>query len=422
MAHGVTVEDNGDEPLILSTPVGRPHAESFDEAMGETVETLGRKQKILAKIVCTPGKKTYVADMTKKMFGILLEADSQATLTSASGLVIQSVTSFPTGQKFAEAFKPMQSNDTKSVRMVFDMTTAPSFNKLKGKHVKLMDHLQGNNMYLEESYSGSNHEELIGYFLGFQADRVHLTGFADDLRELLTTMPLQEGETKMGLEAHEKLPWNQAQAPPFHVRVQNITRKERGSEFASKAIGIIVAEEHAAFYKTILTRAFGEKLLPGLGRYYNCVDNDRLFYRAIKWNNDQIEKTAVLPILGISRAAMLQPLKASRDGLDKEPIMSSIRTEICNSGYFASIHSTRFTHTEGRWMLIVADKAKVPEATKYVNQMMKAIYGATNSQILDEARVLGIDTPKIESKEQTQARANPVSRHGSAWGAIFKSD
>jgi hypothetical protein len=73
-------------------------------------------------------------------------------------------------------------------------------------------------------------------------------------------------------------------------------------------------------------------------------------------------------------------------------------------------------------MLIVADKAKVPEATKYVNQMMAAIYGANNSQIPDEAKVLGIDKPKIESKEQTQARANPVSRQGSAWGAIFKSD
>jgi hypothetical protein len=422
MADGVSDGGNGDEPLILSTPVGRPHAESFDEAMGETVEVLERKQKILAKIICTPGKKTFIADMMKKMFSILLEADPAATITSVSGLVVTSVKSFPTGSKFESSFKPIQSNDTKSVKMVFELTTAPSLNQLKGKYVKLMDHLQSNNMYLDESFSGSNNEELIGYFLGFQADKVHLAGFADDLRELLTTMPFQDGETKIGLDAHAKLPWDQDKAPPFQVRVRNITRKDGGAEYSSKAVGIIVAEEHSAFYKTILTRAFGEKLLPGLGRWYNCVPNDRLFYRAIKWNNDQIDKTAVLPILGISRIAMLQPLKAARAGKEKESIVSSIRSEICNSGYFATIHSTKFTHTEGRWMLIVADKAKVQDATKYINSMMQSIYDSTNSQIPSEARIMGILTPTIESKAQTIARSNPINRQGSAWGTTLTTE
>jgi hypothetical protein len=45
--------------LILTTPAGRIFAETLDDDMEEEMELLERQQKILAKIVCTPGIKTY---------------------------------------------------------------------------------------------------------------------------------------------------------------------------------------------------------------------------------------------------------------------------------------------------------------------------------------------------------------------------
>ena len=83
------------------------------------------------------------------------------------------------------------------------------------------------------------------------------------------------------------------------------------AEYASKAIGIVVTEEHATLARTLLTRATEEKLMPGLGRFYNAVPNDRQFFRVIKWQNDSIDKTATIPVLGITRKAMLASLKIS---------------------------------------------------------------------------------------------------------------
>jgi hypothetical protein len=150
-------------------------------------------------------RRLYIADMMEQMFAITLEGNDNATITTASGSHIKSVEEFPTGQKFADAFKPIQSEDTKSVKMIFHMMTAPSLGKLKRKHTKLLvDHLQSNNMHLDESFSGSNEEELIGYFLGFQASKVHLTGFSDDLGEMMSKLKLLEGEEKMCIEANKK--------------------------------------------------------------------------------------------------------------------------------------------------------------------------------------------------------------------------
>ena len=101
------------------------------------------------------------------------------------------------------------------------------------------------------------------------------------------------------------------------------------AEYASKAIGIVVAEEHATLARTLLTRATEEKLLPGLGRFYNAVPNDRQLCRVIKWQNDTIDKTSILPILGITCKAMLAPLKVSRQP-NAAPIYTNLRTEIAN--------------------------------------------------------------------------------------------
>ena len=103
---------NGDEPLILTEPTGRAYAVTYDEDMDEVVEILERKQKILAKIICVPGTKTYVAEWMRKTYEIILEADNKATIETKSGLKITSYKSFPTGKQFTEAFKPLQSEDT----------------------------------------------------------------------------------------------------------------------------------------------------------------------------------------------------------------------------------------------------------------------------------------------------------------------
>jgi hypothetical protein len=132
------------------------------------------------------------------------------------------------------------------------------------------------------------------------------------MREVLQTTTLQPGKLELMQEAQNKLDWAEHQPPPFHVKVRNVTRQYQRSEFLSKAIGMIVTKEHATFFKTLLTRACDKKLVPGLGLYYNVIPNNRTFPRIIKWYNDQISRTVILPILGITRAAMNKPLKAKR--------------------------------------------------------------------------------------------------------------
>jgi hypothetical protein len=156
--------------------------------------------------------------------------------------------------------------------------------------------------------------------------------------------------------------------PPFHVKVRNITRHIQGAEFSSKAVGIIVAKEHATFFKTLLTRACDDKLFPGMSMYYNAIQNDQTFPRIIKWHNKQLSKTATLPILGISRAAMLRPLHAQRGSPEKT--QTCIRSEISQSGLFNAIHSTRQTADEGRWILVIKNKIHTDAAIKFFDLMM----------------------------------------------------
>ena len=51
-----------------------------------------------------------------------------------------------------------------------------------------MDFLRAKNMYLNESHSGSDNEQLIGYLLGFQADKVYLTSLTEDMREMMANI------------------------------------------------------------------------------------------------------------------------------------------------------------------------------------------------------------------------------------------
>jgi hypothetical protein len=228
---------------------------NHEDAMDEEVEVIEQEQKILAKILCTPGVKTYIADIMKQMFTIMHDIDSEATITTASGLVTKSIKEFPKGQKFSDAFKPIQSTDTKNVKMTFNLRTVTPFKDIKRQHTRLLDFLREKKLYLDESFSESDNEQLIGYLLGFQADKkVHLAGFTEDLRELLSKIPLQEGEMKLGREAETKLQWTgEGTFPPFYLRVRNITQVQQKAEYASKAIGIVVAEEHSTLARTLLT-------------------------------------------------------------------------------------------------------------------------------------------------------------------------
>ena len=44
----------------------------------EEVEVIEQEAKILAKIICTPGVKTFIADIKKQMFAIIKDIDSDA--------------------------------------------------------------------------------------------------------------------------------------------------------------------------------------------------------------------------------------------------------------------------------------------------------------------------------------------------------
>ena len=94
-------------------------------------------------MICTPGVKTFIVDIVKQMFTIIKDINSEATITAASGIVIKSTTDFPKGSTFSVAFKPVQSNDTKSVKMIFNLTrtTSPSFQTIEGWHTNYASRL-----------------------------------------------------------------------------------------------------------------------------------------------------------------------------------------------------------------------------------------------------------------------------------------
>ena len=218
MPDGVSDVDNGGEPLILASPTGPTDATTFEDAMEEEVEMIEQEQKILAKIICAPGVKTFVAVVVKQMFAIIKDIDTGATITSTSGLQINSIKDFPRGKKFSDAFKSIQSINTKNVKMAFKVAnTSTSFQSIKRRHTRLLDFLRAKNMYLEMSDSGSDNEQLIGYLLGFQADKVYLTGLTDDIREMMANITLQDGENNLGEEVEKQLAWSGSKFPPLYL-------------------------------------------------------------------------------------------------------------------------------------------------------------------------------------------------------------
>jgi hypothetical protein len=99
MSDDVTDVNNGDEPWFTQETSGHVGAVEYCDEMTEVVETLEREQKILAKIVCVPGKTTYVAAWMKKYFEIILEVDAKAQLRTKTGKVIKRLEDFPVGQE-----------------------------------------------------------------------------------------------------------------------------------------------------------------------------------------------------------------------------------------------------------------------------------------------------------------------------------
>jgi hypothetical protein len=138
---------------------------------------------------------------------------------------------------------------------------------------------------------------------------------------------------------------------------------------------MIIAKEHATFFKTIP--------------------------RIIKWHNDQISHTAILPIIGITREAMIKPIKAKRVNGNDEIKSTTIRNEMCNSGLFNSIHSSRQTDDEGRWILVVTNKIHLEAATNFFNTLAKSVYGEPKTQIQNSKRIIMTPMPMIEDREQT---------------------
>jgi hypothetical protein len=382
----------------------------------EDTGILYRQQKILAKIICIPGKKTYVAEWMKQAFEIILEVDPEAVITTPSGMTIHHLTEFPTGKKFKDAFNPVQSNDTKKINMTFTLTSAPALKKIKNKHRRLVDHLQKHQIYLNESISGSDEEALIGYFLGIKADKLYVTGFSDDLREIIMQTQLQSGEKELLKKAREQLEWPEDHPPPFYVKVRNITRHIKGVEFSSKAIGIIVAQEHAVFFKTLLTRACDENIFPGMGKYYNVLRNDRTFPQIIKWHNDHIANTVTIPVLGISREAMLQPISTKQDGET-----TTLRKELSKSILISAIHSTKQTCDEGRWILVLPSKTHTEAAIKFFHSTISAIYSIEESPIKRNDLIITTPLPKIEPREESHARSTHSTRNlqANAWASIM---
>jgi hypothetical protein len=160
----------------------------------------------------------------RKFFAVILEVDAKASLQTNTGKIIKCLDDF---QKFSDAFKPEQSDDTKFVKMIFHMTSTPSLSHIKTRNRKLVEHLQLHKMHMDESHSGSNEEELIGYFMGFQAEKTYLVGFSDDLPEILTQMILQPGKRTMLNEAKKALTWPSDGCPPFCARARNVTRMHK---------------------------------------------------------------------------------------------------------------------------------------------------------------------------------------------------
>jgi hypothetical protein len=168
----------------------------------------------------------------KQTYEIILEADPKASIVTPSGLEIATINEFPSGKKFQTAFLPIHSNDTKKITMHFHITLAPALNKIKAKHRRLVNHLQKHQIYLDESFSGSNEEALIGYFLGIQADKLYLIGFSDDLRKVIAKTQLQPGEHELVQNARAKLDWSEAKPPLFMSKsgISLDTYKARNSQ------------------------------------------------------------------------------------------------------------------------------------------------------------------------------------------------
>jgi hypothetical protein len=243
MADDNAIEPSTNMPLRLPNPNGNLYSTVFDIDMGVS-DVLFTHEKILAKIVCVPGEKVYVADIMKETYSILLEADPQAAIVTHSGLQIHKLSDFPTGKKFQVAFSPVQSDDTKRITMNFILTMAPGIGPVKSKHRRLVDHLQKHRIYLDKLHSGSDEELLAGYFMGIQADKLWAPGFSDDLRKLLRNTQFQPGELELLQEARLKLDWAEDRPPPFFVKVRNVTRTHQGAEFSTKVMALMVAKEH----------------------------------------------------------------------------------------------------------------------------------------------------------------------------------
>ena len=165
MGDGVSDDGNGGEPLILASPAGRTDATSFEDTMDKEVEVIEQEQKLLARIICTPHVKTFIPDILKQRFVILKDIDTNASITSTSGVITKLTMDFPKGKKFVDAFKPVQSIDTKGVRWFLNYQLQHRVESIKCRHTRLLDFPWAKYMYLDAPFQDPTMRNSSDIFL-----------------------------------------------------------------------------------------------------------------------------------------------------------------------------------------------------------------------------------------------------------------
>jgi hypothetical protein len=156
-----------DEPLILSLQSSCAYRTT--RGYDEEIEILARKQKILAKKSYRV-KRLHVAAWMKETRSHS-EIDPNVQLTTH----LTETKSILSGRNSHDFSGQSTVRTMKTVKMIFHITTTPPLSRIKTKGNQPVTYAKAQHIP-DESFSGSDKEELCGYFQ-FQACKVHLTGF-----------------------------------------------------------------------------------------------------------------------------------------------------------------------------------------------------------------------------------------------------
>ena len=312
-----------------------------------------------------PAKRTNqinVFESHKKVFAAMKMMDNTTKIITKKGTVFDHPDSFPEGQAYLEHFPSI--NEVQRQRKVFvrcQVESSIMMSKFKFGEQSVMSALLENNTYMKYEKYNTHKEDSIGW-LKYVNPVISLQRTTrEKISDALMLVHLNEEEMKAMKNTSKEITddpqrQNEILIPAFDIHHKTVGNGNGANRISTTAFDIRCNPKDSSLLKTLMARCSEDTNNDFTFIPYGLLQmtNAETYRRQIIFQNNFIASMAIIPIYGVTKAAM------------RDKVQEKLRQVAGISG----IEETHLTMDKGKW-LVVTNKACKNQVKKEVDRILR---------------------------------------------------